>query len=407
MTPDLSPQKPTTISLIVTGITIYYFTSLIAFAGVSLGIDFIPLQYHASEAKAEGYLKALNNCDGVWYASVARDGYFYDPGRRSNVNFFPAFPLAGRCVAMLTGFSVEMSLVIVANACLCGVFVLLGIYLQERESPESPNLRVWTLLALGLWPVTFFLRMAYSESPFLLLTVLSLYGMHRHWPNWTLALIVGLATACRPVGVALCPVLAWHFWERRRSIALFLWEVPLLFLSAWGLVAFMLYQHVAFGDAFTFNKSQEYWSGIPLPWHERLGRTLILEPIWSKYSPSYSTYWARSERVANPLFSLDFANPLYFLVTIAFVVYGRYRRWIDYRETILAALLILIPYITQGHRCAMGGQARFTAVVLPAYIVMGHLLARLTPPLAFMVLALCAFFLGAYSALFASWHRFF
>jgi hypothetical protein len=50
---------------------------------------------------------------------------------------------------------------------------------------------------------------------------------------------------------------------------------------------------------------------------------------------------------------------------------------------------------------------RFTAVVVPMYLVLGRLLARLPAPLAAALLCLSGFFLAAYAALFAAWHRVF
>jgi hypothetical protein len=54
----------------------------------------------------------------------------------------------------------------------------------------------------------------------------------------------------------------------------------------------------------------------------------------------------------------------------------------------------------------MASFGRFSAVVLPAYIVMGQLLARLPRWAAALILAASAFFLAAYSALFAAGYRF-
>jgi hypothetical protein len=76
-------------------------------------------------------------------------------------------------------------------------------------------------------------------------------------------------------------------------------------------------------------------------------------------------------------------------------------------EVSLCAGLLLIPYLLRAHEMCMTGMGRFAAVVFPVYIVMGRLLAKLPWPVSAGILALCAFFLGAYSALFAAWYRFF
>jgi len=55
----------------------------------------------------------------------------------------------------------------------------------------------------------------------------------------------------------------------------------------------------------------------------------------------------------------------------------------------------------------LAGMGRFAAVVVPVYLVLGQLLARLPPAGAALAAGLSGFLLGAYSALFAAWYRFF
>jgi hypothetical protein len=52
----------------------------------------------------------------------------------------------------------------------------------------------------------------------------------------------------------------------------------------------------------------------------------------------------------------------------------------------------------------MSSQVRFAAVVFPAYLVLGHLLARLPGSVAVAILGIAAFYLGSFSALFATGH---
>ena len=52
--------------------------------------------------------------------------------------------------------------------------------------------------------------MAYTEALFLFLTILCLYGMERRWPLVVIALLIGLTTAARLVGVALIPPFILH-----------------------------------------------------------------------------------------------------------------------------------------------------------------------------------------------------
>ena len=64
-------------------------------------------------------------------------------------------------------------------------------------------------------------------------------------------------------------------------------------------------------------------------------------------------------------------------------------------------MLLLIPYLTRAYEMNMASSARFAAVVFPVYVVIGEGLARLPPIVSTALLAISAFFLGAFSALFA------
>jgi hypothetical protein len=392
--------------LAVFAVILSYLTSLVVFAGASFGLSFIRPLAVATDSKAEGMLGALTANDGLWYCRIAREGYSFDPNTKSTLNYFPLFPLLGYCFGRLTGVSVELALVAVANIGFASAAAIFAFYLQVRCRVLRPGLAQWIMIAFCLWPVSLFFRTAYSESVFVFMVVLAFTAMCLKWHPVVIALLIGAATACRPVGVALCPVFILYLWERRPALKVvvgqFLVYSP---LTVWGLMAFLFYQHLVFGDVFAFNRSQEVHSLLHLGWTERLLRSVILEPVWSKYLPESPAWWERREPVQICIFSLDFANPIYFVVTVGLIAYGRYRKWIDDKETLFSAGVLAISYFAQGHRFMMMSQGRFAATCFPVYIVMGHLLARMPPPLASLLLALSACMLFAYSALFATWHR--
>jgi len=84
-----------------------------------------------------------------------------------------------------------------------------------------------------------------------------------------------------------------------------------------------------------------------------------------------------------------------------------WKGWLTREEIGVSIPLLHIPYVTKGFEWGLMSHARFAAVVFPAYIVMGHLLARLPREVAIALLCLSAFLLGAYSALFAAGHGFY
>src|SRR5256885_6044664 len=123
---------------LLVGFLYYCLTSLIVGIAVLFGTALVepapgnPLENGVAEAFARG--------DGEFYKLIADKGYDYKPSRGSSVAFFPAFPLSGRGVSLLTGCSTALALVIVANLALACTFVVLVAYLQERFPDESPSM---------------------------------------------------------------------------------------------------------------------------------------------------------------------------------------------------------------------------------------------------------------------------
>jgi hypothetical protein len=259
-------------------------------------------------------------------------------------------------------------------------------------------------LALGLFPTSFFFRVPYSESCFLFFAILAMLAMQRGWPLLVVAGVVGLTTAVRPVGIALLPV----YWlyvcrgstNRRTALLKLLLLTP---VAAWGLLAYMDFQNVTFGDPLAFARTQEHWSArINTTTSDKALSLMSYEPIWSVYQRGSPAYWRRLEPdVAAPV-NLAFANPIYFLLATALVVLGRWKRWLNGAETLLAALLILIPYVTRAYEMCMLSEGRFMAVVFPIYLVLGQILSRIPGPLAALILCFSAFLMAAYAAQFAA-----
>jgi len=403
-----SPGKKGWLDFLCAGVLYYYATSVLVVVGVLLGHQYVKPTPRGLSNPGD-VLAALTNWDGRWYVGILQDGYAYQPDKHSNIAFFPAFPLLGRVLHDLTGIRPELALALVAHLSLAVAFVVLAAYTWERYGDRPPRVGSWTVLVFGLWPTSFFFRMAYSESLFLLTSVLALYGMQRRWPLLALAGIIGLATATRPVGVALLPPLFLHICQRSSTWGGAGWRCLLwLPLACWGLLAYLVYLYAAFDDPLAFVHTQEHWrvrSAVPLP--ERLGALLRLEPLWSVCDASAPCYWRRHEPQGSPLFSLHLANPFYFLLAVVLLVLGGCKGWLNRLEVSLAVGLLLIPYGTRSHEMCMGAMGRFAAAVIPMYLVLGQILARLPAPVAALLAGLSGFFLGVYAALFAAWYRFF
>jgi len=207
------PSRHVWFDFLGAGLLCYYLTGLIAVLGVLVGHHYLKPAPHPAGPRGD-LLDAFAYWDGRWYVAILQHGYTYQPGQPSNVAFFPAFPLLGRAAADITGLRPEVALLLVSHLCLAAACVVLAAYAHRRYGSGHPA-APYALLAFGLFPTTFFFRMAYSESLFLLAALLALYGMERRWPPVVIAALIGLTTGTRAVGVALLSPLLLHL--RRRA----------------------------------------------------------------------------------------------------------------------------------------------------------------------------------------------
>jgi len=395
-------------------------TSVIPFVGLIVGERLIPTSSVRGHQFGDTNA-SFANWDGQWYTRIATHGYEFNPGSmdanaRSSPAWFPAYPLIGRGVARLTGLDIPNALLLTSNLFLAAAFVVVAQWLHARDSqhanPQNSNARshAYALAALGLIPTSFFFRMAYTEAMFLFLTALTLLAIQRKCNPVVIAIVVGLATATRPVGVALAVGFVWHLAAHapnRRVLALRL--LTLGPLACWGLLAYMAYLAIDFGDPLAFVKAQDPFkqrTGTPVL--ERLLALVTLEPIRSFYdSRSPLMGWGVPSSTSLAwLFSLRPVDSVVFLAFLGLIVLGGFKRWLNGVELVISAGLLAIPYASIGYEQYMQSMARYSSAVLPAYLVMGRLLAGIPAPLVMALAGISGFFLGLYAALFAAWYTF-
>ena len=396
-----------------TGLLTCLLTSALVWLGIAFGADFVRPSGDRPNAPRSNLLTACCHFDGPEYGAIAEKGYFYDPHKRSRVAYFPAYPLATRLVVELTGWEIRLALLVASNLLLLGAFVVFSVYLRSRFPQDTSRLRLLMLGVFGLWPAGFFFRMTYSESTFLFFTLLVLCGMARRWSLPILALFCGAATAARPVGLAVTAALAWHILSdaNRGPIVRRLLVAGLCSIAAsWGLMAYMAYQYYRFDTPLAFAQTQEHWSFV-VPSQNSLGdkaeSLLAAEPIWGVYTSDPIRSWKRRDACDNPFFNLFFWNPIMFVAALVLVLFGAAKSWLSGPEIVLSLGLLGIPYATRAYEMSMASHARFAAVVVPAYIVLGRILDAGSEWLRWCVLGFLSTMLLTWSALFAAGYSFF
>ena len=142
--------------------------------------------------------------DTVWYLKIAAFGYSPLDG---TFVFMPLYPWLVRGLGALTGNYLLAALIISNLACLLALLLFYEVALGERMDKETALQATFFLI---LFPSSFFLFIAYTDSLFLVLALAAWLFARRG--NWLAAgLLAALATLCRLQGALLSLVLLWAF----------------------------------------------------------------------------------------------------------------------------------------------------------------------------------------------------
>ncbi|MBI2832869.1 MAG: hypothetical protein HYX76_00400 [Acidobacteria bacterium] len=206
--------------------------------------------------------------DSGWYFGIASRGYSYAPGGRSNLAFFPVYPLLMRYVGRLLGGRQEhyyLAGVLISWVAFAVAMVLLyrlaRLDLDRRAALRAP-------LYAAIFPFAFFFGLVYSESLFLMLTLAAFYGLRRS--RWLAGGLAGaLAAATRVNGILALPALAWAAWTQAgRNLPALARATVALALVAGGLAAYSAYVYSITGSPLEWASIITRWGYYPggAPW---------------------------------------------------------------------------------------------------------------------------------------------
>lgn len=239
------------------------------------------------------FVAAFCKQDCEWYASIYNDGYSTDIGdegqpTRANWAFFPAYPLLVAVVGKPLGLSAPLAGFLVST--------LLTYLAALAALPLFGGRRfIYWLWVVGLFagPFSFLFSALYTESLFVLLTLLTLVALQeRNFLGaglWAAALS---ATRVTGVVMTLCIVVQMLHDHLREGGTLLDWPARLLrepqllvamALAPLGLALFMIYLHLHTGDALAFVHIQRGWD-------RDLGNPLEVL-YYSLTMPVSSSYW--------------------------------------------------------------------------------------------------------------------
>jgi len=220
-------------------------------------------------------LKATASWDGGWYSAIASEGYGDVPNPR--LAFFPLFPVLAGLISRLCHLDL-----LVAGFLLNTVAVYFAawfLFSIARDFFDSERAATVVLLLFLFFPTAFFLNAFYTEAIFCALTFGAFAYSRRR--NWAVAcLLLGLTTATRLPGVAVVVgVFVEYLSSRQFSVKHIDRQILWFSLAPMGLVGYMLFQQLSYGDALAFLKVYEIEWPIEKDIDPRIPLTVLNESL--------------------------------------------------------------------------------------------------------------------------------
>jgi hypothetical protein len=334
--------------------------------------------------KNERFAEIFAAWDSGWYFDIASRGYYFNPNGQSSIAFFPLYPMLMRAVAWPLGGSEKMIwLAGILVSCTAFVLALLAFHrLTERMVGDREAARR-AVLYLTVFPFSFFFSRVYAESIFLLTTVMAVSrAFDGRW--WRAGLWGALATVARPNGILIglplaCMALAGRPAARelaRRFAALLL--IPL------ALAGYCAYVYTLSGDPLAWLSAQKHWGyslGHP-PWEQ------LLKMIGRFTKHGLYDY-----------FFLSAMTPYRLFHGIVALIFLGLTPAIFKRLGVAMGSYVLVSLIVPLSGSALEGVGRYSAVLFPAFMLMGTFTSRRSHE---AILIVSALFLALFVCLFVA-----
>ena len=346
-----------------------------------------------------GTMNLWAHFDGEHYARLASNGYLEPPNNMSPA-FFPLHPLLMRSFAALFGGPTSLEVLALWGVVISLValpFALYFIY-QIAENLQGEQTAKIAVTTLAFFPTTFFLNAAYTESLFLALSAGAIWAAMVRKDLLLACVLAGVATATRNVGIFLLVPLGYE-WLRHAGY--YRWRVGYLVLAPSGLIAYMGYLWVRFGEPLLFYTEQEDWN------RQATGPITTLERTWAGTVGGVRTVWneAQTRELTGEQLMLYFnalnnAYNMLFLV-FAFALFVGGLRVLPLGLSVYAFLIAIFPAFFGTPELPLMGLSRYVLVAFPLFIVLGVLLDRAWQLAAWLVFSISTSLI--FCAMFVTW----
>jgi hypothetical protein len=194
-----------------------------------------------------GWLEIWKRWDVDNYLGIAEFGYANDAEHRHLLNFYPLYPWTVRAFALLIG-NYFVSAVWISTLASVAAGLLLRRLVELDHSAKIAERAVWFFF---IFPTSYFLHTAYTESLFLALVLGCLLAACKG--RWAWAGILGaLVCLTRGPGVVIIPTLCVEAWQQYRAMRRWNWAWLWIAVVPLGYLIFLAVNAKVSGNPFTF-----------------------------------------------------------------------------------------------------------------------------------------------------------
>lgn len=297
------------------------------------------------EGTTFSFYKAWANWDGVHYLSIAGNGYLAD---LKTMVLFPGYPLLVKLTTFLFG-DLFFSAYLVSHLAAIGSLIMLYKLVLLLFNKEIAQRAIFYFL---IFPSSFYLVAAYSESTFILFALLSFYFSFKK--RWFLASVFGFGVSLtRVIGVVIIIPLILEYlkqinFNRKKIKANFLW----LTLIPMGAIFYCLYLLNTVGNPFYF-----------LDLQNAVRSTNPINPlvVLVNYSNILKVSFLKGEMGFTTMILIDYLLSIMVLV-FSWFIFKKIRASL----ALYTFLIILIPTLTG----SLAGNQRYALAAFPIFILL-------------------------------------
>jgi len=289
-----------------------------------------------------------SNFDGKHYLDIAENGYSYQYKTDKDYGLFPVYPLLIRKLNFFSSYLTSGLLIshIALFVSLLFLYELIKIDFKSKIAQSA-------IILLLIFPTSFYLGSVYTESFFLMLSVMTFYFARQK--KFLLAgLFAAIASGTRITGIFLLPALAYEIWlDRGQSLkSVFTKEKILALLAApAGLLFYMRFLLLKTGNPLYFTEIQANFAG------RSSDKLILLHQIFFRYLKMIIFV-----NHTDPLFYTVLLELLSAVIIILFLLFAfkkiRFSYWV------FVAASFFLPTLT-GTFMRM---PRYTIVLFPVFI---------------------------------------